>query len=652
MTKIDLILIVCLALLLIVVVLRVWIGRRKQAKEAQVPSENPDNSATPNDEIHAEINTNPVESNQVVNKEQPIDDSINNDFSDLPGDLPNVESEENVEEEESLETFTLPSEGEVEDPIILIKTFSASTEKRLFAIKKAAEDKLVEAVPALIEALYEPDPAISSAAADSLGVIGDERAIEPLLEISRRNDAQIIKQINDREKRSEDTSQEVEETPGEQVNENPYNFKELTVFKIDQLPQEYFQADGSPIPRKDLVVKGLRDNNQQLRQMAAKAAIGIDSEEVIEPLIEVLANPFEVESVRFMAAEALGGMNDEKSIEPLLNSLGDENVAVRYSAAAALSGRKDERVVMALIGAIYDPDKYVRSSVAFALGTTEDPRAMAALFDCITDESDVVRFSAAKALGSFSPEKVIAEVKNRYELANLKTRLALTDVVGHLKCKEATDMLKVALKDENSEISYRASMALMGQESVDVIDDLIEASKRLDNELMSLMVDGVDVESFQSGQKEVQETGKAEVTGAVKSAVSKINPDNLPESLKNLFQNLQDGSHNIRISAVNALGDFSSVEAVDLLVSAKEDENEFVRAAVVASLGKIQQPVCIEILGQFLNDPSEEVRYSLVRSLEEINSDMATMFLEQIAAEDGSKSLRRTARVALEKKKG
>ncbi|HQB84753.1 MAG TPA: HEAT repeat domain-containing protein, partial [Candidatus Rifleibacterium sp.] len=313
-----------------------------------------------------------------------------------------------------------PQYEEITDPLVLIKTFSAPVEKRIEAIREAGQKKMAEAVPALIEALYEPDQSISLAATESLGQIGDPRAIEPLLEVSRRSDAALIRAIgHDSEKQPRVEAEKAQE---DEANANPYKFKEMVVFKIDQLPVEYFQPDGTPLPRKELVVRGLKDNSQQMRQMAAKAAtqkylrpnpkeaIGLDSEDVVEPLIEALANPFEVESVRFMAAEALGGMQNDKSVESLLRALKDENVAVRYSAAAALSGRKDERVLAALIEAIDDPDRFVKASVAYALGTTLEPEALKALFRCVTDENDVVRFSAAKAIAAFPYDEVFTQL--------------------------------------------------------------------------------------------------------------------------------------------------------------------------------------------------------------------------------------------------
>ncbi|MEW6711315.1 MAG: HEAT repeat domain-containing protein [Candidatus Riflebacteria bacterium] len=628
MTTVDQILLVGLIFLVVVVAMRVITGRRKAAEvqpaqEVRQPSPRTDKK-----------------------EESPISAALNEigafdsspDVSD--SEKGTVAAEKAFPKSESKEKI-IPA-----DPLVLIKTFSAPPEKRIPAICQAGDQGLVAAVPALIEALYEPDSAISAAAAVALGKIGDPRAIEPLLEISRRNDVQLMKELN--ENRGVENHEPQSQSPEIEAEaaDSPYNFKELVVFKIDQLPKEYFQSDGTPIPRKDLVIRGLKDNNQQLRQMAAKAAIGLENEDVVDPLIEALENPYEVESVRFMAAEALGGMGNEKSTESLLRALKDENVAVRYSAAAALSGRREEGVVMALIGAISDPDKYVRSSVAYALGASGHPSALNVLFDCVSDESEVVSFSAAKAIAAYNSDEIINEVKKRLEFANRKNRIALMEVLGQIKSDESVRILRGFLKSDDSEVSYKASMALMGQENLDILDELIEASKRLDHELVGLIRRNEIVHP---------EAKKTEKTDAPANSFQRPEVKDerflhVSENLMKLRDGLQDKNPNIRGSAANALGDSREAVAVEILLAAIEDENEFVRASVISSLGRIGAEMSLKPLLEKAGDFSEEVRYALVKALARFSNESAVLCLKKMAKTDQSSQVRRAARTALDRR--
>lgn len=634
MTNIDYGLIVGVVLLLLVVAIRIRNGRLKKTEDPSASNiRAPRTVSAPS----------PAQDRPVANlsdNEVPPSKGADDSESDVPRKAKKKAGQAAVAAK-----VPAAEKEEIIDPITLIRTFSAPLEKRVAAIREVGENRLIEAVPALIEALYEPDQTISLAATESLGLIGDPRAIEPLIEISRRSDAALIKSIGG-DSGEKNPSQDSEKEPEEGVDANPYKFKEMVVFKIDQLPVEYFQPDGSPLPRKELVVRGLKDNSQQMRQMAAKAAIGLDSEDVVDPLIEALANPFEVESVRFMAAEALGGMQNEKSVESLLRALKDENVAVRYSAAAALSGRKDEAIVMALIEATNDQDKFVRASVAYALGSTGEPEALKALFRCAADENDVVRFSAAKAISSFHPDAVFAGLKALDGISSREKSVVEVEVLGHLKDKRALARLRELLKNSDSEIAYKASLALIGQENPDLLEELIEASKRVDEELFVMARQNLKAASAEPVSSKGQDAPVTAANGTVKGLADL---KNLPPNLEKLRKSLLDASPNIRGSAANTLGDFQTAEAVLLLAAAAKDENEYVRASAVNSLGRIASIEAFEHVLKYEKDSSEEVRYAVVKALSACQDEPGKECLTRIAKNDRSKNVKRAARLTLEK---
>jgi HEAT repeat protein len=643
MSNVDIILVAGFVFLILVVIVRIGIGRKNAVQsDPSIKIKKPETAKKSVSELtknqkSVDFSSEKNASEDLINNQKADESKLSSDENLVEGSDETINEMEFSQQHDSVEA---KENHPIPDPLVLIKTFSAPTEKRINAIKIAAETAMIEAVPALIEALYEPDSSISLAAAEALGQIGDERAIEPLLEISRRNDAQLMRDIADSidVEKSEDDNAKLEESV-ENGQDKPYNFKEMVVFKIDQLPKEYFQKDGTPIPRKELVVKGLKDNNQQLRQMAAKVAIGLEGEEIVEPLIEALENPYEVESVRFMAAEALGGMNDDRSVDSLLKALQDENVAVRYSAAASLSGKKDDRIINALIKAIKDPDKFVRSSVAYALGATTDLKAMEALFDCMTDESEVVRFSAAKALACFDSDLVVEETRKRLEIADSNTIPFLIELLGHVDAPDSIQILRQYLDNENIEVSYKASMALMGCENLEIIDELVEASKRFDQELFNL------------ARKNFAEYNNSSSKIVEKKVSEKKADKDLTAQMLKFKEMLADENPNTRGSAAGTLGESDDSAAIDLLLESLNDENEFVRATVVASLGKISDDSSLPSLLKLVNDSSEEVRYALVKALQNFDVEKTLQSLEKLSKSDASSQIRRAARSAIEKQK-
>jgi len=644
MTNIDYALIVGVVVLVAIVAVRIFVGRRRKAEQIPAPEIKVPKTAVTVDRLASEAA--PVKSPRTAEVETVAAAAASASATTEKAGTEDKSASSEVRapvRDRPVEKKPVPQYDEITDPLVLIKTFSAPVEKRIEAIIEAGQKKFIEAVPALIEALYEPDQSISLAATESLGLIGDPRAIEPLLEVSRRSDAALIKAIG--QENEKQSKAETEKPQEEEINANPYKFKEMVVFKIDQLPVEYFQPDGTPLPRKELVVRGLKDNSQQMRQMAAKAAIGLDSEDVVEPLIEALANPFEVESVRFMAAEALGGMQNDKSVESLLKALKDENVAVRYSAAAALSGRKDERVLAALIEAIDDPDRFVKASVAYALGTTLEPEALKALFRCVTDENDVVRFSAAKAIAAFPYDEVFAQLEAFSGQTGREAKLVRVEVLGQMKDERSIRALKSLLNDSDSEVSYKASLALMGNENLDVLEELIAASRRLDDELKLLASRNSQLGNAKARTSETATPEKVS-TGQVKK-LEEIGA--LPPNLEKLRRSLLDSSPNIRGSAANTLGDFQQPEAVAMLAAAARDENEFVRASAVNSLGRIGSAEALDFVITYEKDASEEVRYAVVKALSASSSEIARECLSRVSKNDRSKNVKRAARLALEK---
>jgi HEAT repeat protein len=337
-------------------------------------------------------------------------------------------------------------------------------------------------------------------------------------------------------------------------------------------------------------------------------------------------------------------MQSEKSVDSLLRALKDENVAVRYSAAAALSGRNEEKVIEALFEALSDPDSYVRSSIACALGTTRDPRALNTLFQAMNDESEVVRFSVAKAIACFPSAEIIDEIAMRLQNSHKPMTLSLLEILGHIKEEQSVELLRRYLHHDDSEISYKASMALIGQENDALIDDLIQASRRLDDELLQLMKSDVSGELLRSGRS----SSRADAKNVVAADKKLEDFRNLPANLEKLRKGLLDASPNIRGSAANTLGDFSAPEAIELLAAARRDENEFVRSSVVSSLGKIGSEEAVNLVIELASDSSEEVRYAVVKALSGKEAFAAAECLKKIAAGDRAKNVKRAARLALE----
>ncbi|NLM16302.1 MAG: hypothetical protein GX221_01100 [Candidatus Riflebacteria bacterium] len=354
-----------------------------------------------------------------------------------------------------------------------IKDASKDKTDRLYAVRKASELQSSDAVMPLIAMLYESDSDLSSAAAESLAEIGDERAIQPLEEISKITDRELLAPFDLPDTKAIATYE-------------PLDYRSMVVFRIDSLSPDYFDKTGSLIPAKDFVLKGLGDENENLRAMAAKVAINVRSEEIAGPLEDILANSEESDAVRSLAAEALGEGAYTRSIPALAKALEDSNISVRYSAVNALGRYKGKDVTETLLSALTDTDKYVRSAALHSLGAYEDSTLIERFIKMLADEEEVVRFSAGNALSVFPKEEVSDTFWLMEFESSTQESMVRIELLTLFELEGGTEELKYYLNSSDSDVMHRASLALAREKGLDAAQDLLEASKRLDAELKEL----------------------------------------------------------------------------------------------------------------------------------------------------------------------
>lgn len=163
-----------------------------------------------------------------------------------------------------------------------------------------------EGIEPLVEALRtDEEPAVRGAAAEALGLVGDEqgvetlRAIQPLTEVLQQDRATSVRRA-------------AAEALGD-------------------------IGDKRAIPA---LTEALRQDLARVRQVAAAALGRIDDEQSIAVLVSTLQRD-DGPDVRAAAAEALGLIGEEQAVEPLIEAMQqDESHKVRSAAAEALESVK------------------------------------------------------------------------------------------------------------------------------------------------------------------------------------------------------------------------------------------------------------------------------------------------------------------------
>jgi HEAT repeat protein len=145
------------------------------------------------------------------------------------------------------------------------------------------------------------------------------------------------------------------------------------------------------------LISTLKDSQPSIRSLAAESLGEIGSKEAVGPLIELIKT--DSSGARTEAIAALGRIGDPSAIEPILALMRGGSVTLRKKSVAALTRFRDPRVVDALVAALTDQSEEVRELAAAGLGEVGDARVLASLERAADrDESPDVRAAAARAI--------------------------------------------------------------------------------------------------------------------------------------------------------------------------------------------------------------------------------------------------------------
>jgi len=140
------------------------------------------------------------------------------------------------------------------------------------------------------------------------------------------------------------------------------------------------------------LVRGLKDEDPEIRVRVANALKKLEDPRATLPLIEALDD--NCEEVRRAVAWALSWVGDERARPTLIGALGDRNDSVRLWAASGLQRVGDESAIEALIKALSDPYDSVRMQAVLALAKIGDKRAVEPLLEVLDDEDIFVQEAA------------------------------------------------------------------------------------------------------------------------------------------------------------------------------------------------------------------------------------------------------------------
>jgi len=289
-------------------------------------------------------------------------------------------------------------------------------------------DKIEE----LIKKLKDENWRVRWNAALALREIGDERAIEPLINALRDGYSDVR---NAAFKALEEIEPEWHKTEvvGRQVPEfiNALRDKDSDVRSAAAWVLGKIRDKRSVAP----LINALRDWDQRVRSAAFKALEEIEPEwhktEVAKRQVPEFINALRDKDldVRNAAFKVLEEIEPEwhktevakRQVPEFINALRDRDSDVRSAAAWVLGKIGDERSVESLINALMDEYWHVREAACKALGKIKDQKAIKFLINTLRDGYSYVRNAAFKALEEIEPEWHKTEVVGRQVPEFVKT---------------------------------------------------------------------------------------------------------------------------------------------------------------------------------------------------------------------------------------
>jgi HEAT repeat protein len=399
------------------------------------------------------------------------------------------------------------------------------------------------AVTPLIRVL---DQSYNYRAAEVLGILGDKRAVEPL-----------IKTLADRKAGGRAVAAEA----------------------LGKL------RDARAITP---LIEILRDEAWSVRKAAATVLGTFGDDRAVEPLIKLLRD--DNKEVRKASVESLGQLGDARAVEPLVELAGDFHVG--EVAAEALGKLRDSRAVDALIQALAKSGFGDCSAVARALGQLGDGRAIEALIGALGSGRSSVRKAAADSLAQLGEPKWREVVRGD---AQDFTRL------GQSGDNRAVNPLIRALQnDRESQKAAIEAMTLLGQCAVTPLIRSLggkrERGESWDGRAAAVRTLGLlgDLQAVEQLICALSEDDSG-VRCAAAEALGRLGDSRAVRPLIKALAS-KHGFRTVGTIAAESLGKLGDRQAVEALLQAISDDECCYHDTAAKSLGNLGDPRAVEPL--------------------------------------------------------
>lgn len=455
-------------------------------------------------------------------------------------------------------------------------------------------------VPALINALDDPDANARAAAAENLGKIQDPRALPELLEALAKSDVLLKFTI------LEAVGKIGRAVPVSAI--APLANDNLLKKAVFDCLGSIGDADAVP-----LLVDGLKEKQKKAREAAAGALVTLmkrlssssventicDSLALLKgtPHVEDLIGSFShaEEGLKEALACILGMIGDERAAKPLLLGCSDDRLRRVCLHAFKKIGSGAASSLLEVFPSATDEQ---RCFIVFLCGELGCRESISLLTEGMLDLNSQLRLASVKAAGKTGLTVFVNEVAHLLEDHEPDVRNGAIEALYRLAGTDRPAVTRIAGKLAASELAEKRRNAA------------ILCTALADTDKLSLLV-------------------KDEDSSVRKAAVSSLARLKSAASASHLVMALVDEDPDVRIAAAGALGDVGSEEILDSLLLALKDDDPWVQCAVLKSLGRLKKEAALPAIVELFACADGIVLISALDAVAKIGGAEATALVEK-----------------------
>jgi HEAT repeat protein len=432
-------------------------------------------------------------------------------------------------------------------PLLLAHLDNLPPLLRTQAVRTLGELREPAALEPLLRMLLRHETMLLPAVLYALGLLGDRRAVVPLLWQAAADSDQHVRVVD-----------------------------ALVAIGANAIPvlNEQAEQEGRPAIRRIAV--------EVLGRLRASSAGGLLSRLVAH------SDP----ELRRLAAEALGEISDAGAAKVLVQALKDPVPEVRAVAAAALGRMPSPKLAPFLSKLIDDPHRTVRWEAVRALGECREPSVVAALTPLLRCGDEDLEFAALEAVGRLGDASVVPQLATMLEPlvedpeASVRV-MRIVDSFKRLKDGRAVLPLVELLGHRNDRIRARAAEALgqIGDPSaVPLLADALcsDHSEQVQVAAAKALGDLKDPSALPALQRGLDETDHVRCRAVI--AIGEIAD---PTVVPTIAKMLHDTSPQVRYHAASVLGKIGDHSTRKLLEPLANDPEDMVQRAAFKSLSEL-----------------------------------------------------------------